>query len=683
MKKITQIFLLLVCAPAFGDEGMWTLENFPADAVKEKYGVDITDDWLTSVRSSVARLDGGCSASFVSETGLVLTNHHCATRCIARNSSAERDLEKDGFLASSTDEELSCPAFTLSVLIDATEVTEQIVAGTGQLDDAAANEAREKAMKRLVRDCEQNSPYKCEAKDLYRGGQYWLYRYKRYNDVRLVFAPESDIAAFGGDPDNFNFPRWCLDMTFLRVYEDGQPAQTPNFLEWREEGLEPGEAMFVAGRPGSTQRLLTVSDLIFLRNVTLPAVLLRYSELRGRLIQFSATSDEAYRISQTLLQSLENSLKVYRKRLDALHDDELFARKSTEEAALQQAVASNDQMADAVGTAWRDIEESNRTLLSFYDEYYFIENRGAFGGALFRHARNLLRWADESQKPNEDRLKEFTDERATRLRQVTLADRPIYAELEFLQLSFSLDKMREYLGPDSLFVKQILGDSSPEEVARRVVDGTRLADAAVRKEFWDMDPVAIRASQDTMIQLALAVDADARALRKRYEDEVVAPSDLAYERIARARFQIYGTNRYPDATFTLRVSYGAKTGWNEKNKTIRPWTTVSELFPRVTGDPPFRLPESWQDARESLDGDTRFNWVGTTDIIGGNSGSPALDADGRIVGLVFDGNIHSISGAYWYDEKLNRTVSVHPGIMIESLRKIYGADHLLKEMGLD
>jgi len=676
------VISLLFAFPSSADEGMWTLDNFPKATVKDKYGVDISDKWLETVKSSVARLDSGCSGSFVSSGGLVLTNHHCALSCISQNSSTDADLETEGFVATGTGEELSCPTDRISVLIETEEITDRVTTATSGKGDVEAGDLRRQLLKRAVQDCEEDSGLKCESVSLYSGGQHWLYKYKRYDDVRLVFAPEGDIAAFGGDPDNFNFPRWCLDMSLLRVYENGEPAKTPNYLEWREEGLAPGEAMFVAGRPGRTQRLLTVSDLKFLRDVTIPQWLLRNVELRGRYIQYSTAGGEAYRTTQAPLQGLENGIKVQRKRLDALHDDEMLMQKAEAERALQTAIAGDPKLSAEVGAAWADIERAKETYVGFRDDYYFIEAGGAFSSRLFDYARTLVRKAAEQERPNEDRLRPYTDAALPRTRQLTLAVRPFYPELEKLRLSFSLDKMREILGPDSQYVHQILGKNTPEALAAMLIEKSRLGDPEVRAGLWDADLASLKASDDPMIQMALNVDGQARALRKRYEDEVEAPSDLAYEKIAKARFAINGTSDYPDATFTLRVSYGAHEGWEEKGSEVRPWTTVEELFPRVTGAAPFRLPESWSDAREKIDSGVKFNYVGTTDIIGGNSGSPVIDKNGKLAGLIFDGNIHSISGSYWFDAAKNRSVAVHPEIMIESMRSLYDADHLLMEMGI-
>lgn len=679
---ILLVTLLVISIPSSADEGMWTLDNFPKMAVKERYGVDINDAWLETVKRSVARMDSGCSASFVSPNGLVLTNHHCSVSCISQNSSIESDLEAGGFLAARPEDEVSCPTDRISVLMETEEITQHVAQATAGKDDAEAGEVRRQTLKRTVQECEETSGLKCESVSLYNGGQHWLYKYKRYDDVRLVFAPERDIAAFGGDPDNFNFPRWSLDMTLMRVYEDGKPANTPNHLEWREKGLTSGEAMFVAGHPGNTQRLLTVSDLKFRRDVSIPQWLLRNVELRGRYIQYASAGGEAYRTTQEPLQTVENGIKVLRKELDALHNDEMFSQKAAAERELKAAIAANSKLAADIGTAWDDIERANDTYLRFRDDYIYIEAGVAFSGRLFDYARTLVRRAAEAGKANEDRLRPYTEAALPRTKQLTLADRPFYPEMETLQLSFSLDKMRENLGPDSPFVHQVLGRKSPAALAEELVSATQLDDPAVRTKLWEADLATIEAYADPMIRLALDIDEQARALRKRYEDEVEAPTDLAYEKIAKARFAIQGTTDYPDATFTLRVSYGAHEGWNEKGVDVRPWTTVSELFPRVTGDTPFRLPDSWADAKDTMAGDTKFNYVGTTDIIGGNSGSPVIDKDGKLVGLIFDGNIHSISGSYWFDSELNRSVAVHPQVMLESLRSIYKADHLLSEMGI-
>lgn len=689
MKRVAITVLgALLAGVVASDEGMWTLDNFPARTVHERYGVDIDSAWLEKVQHATARIEGGCTGSFVSPEGLVLTNHHCVSRCINQLSTAERNVAADGFQARTASDEVRCEAEQLSVLTGVEEITDRVVQATAGKTDAEANEARKQVLTQIEQQCEETSRQtpggerSCESVSLYHGGQYFLYRYKRYDDVRLVFVPESDIAAFGGDPDNFNFPRWCLDMAFLRAYENGQPARTPHFLKWRREGTEAGEVVFVSGHPGATRRLLTVAELEHLRQVVLPDWLMRYVELRGRLIQFSRQSEEAHRIAQSPLLRYENGIKVQRNRLQALLEGELLARKAVEERELQAAVAASPAMQEAYGTAWGDIAKALAAYRTFRDEHVFVEGGAGFNSDLFAYARDLVRVAAESRKPNQERLREYTESALPQLKQRTLAARPIYPDLEQLTLSFSLEKMREFLGPDSPMVRRVLGAASPEALAAELVAGSRLDDPQERERLWDAGLGAIEASDDPMIRLALKLEPDSRALRKRYEDEVEAPQQVASEKIAKARFSTQGTARYPDATFTLRVTFGTVAGWEEKGEQVAPFTTMERLFERTTGSPPFRLPPSWVGAKASLDLATRFNLVATTDIIGGNSGSPMIDRRGDLVGLVFDGNIHSIAGDYWFDERNNRTVAVHPAVMLEALKLVYGAERLLLELGM-
>ena len=425
---------------------------------------------------------------------------------------------------------------------------------------------------------------------------------------------------------------------------------------------------------------MTVAELKYTREVVLPHWLMRYGELRGRLIQFAKTGDEAHRITQTPLLSYENAIKVRRNHLRALLDDSLIARKQTQEHQLREAVAADAEMHQAYGSAWDEIAEALTRYQTFREDHLFIEEQVGFNSGLFGYARTLVRAAAERQKPNEDRFREYRDTALPRMKQVTLAARPIYPALEELTLSFSLDKLREFLGPDSRYVKDVLGSESPDALAAQLVSGSRLGDANVREALWEGGQQAIDASDDPMIELALQLEPEARALRKRYEEEVEAPIELASEKIAAARFAIQGTSRYPDATFTLRVTYGSVQGWVEQGEPVAPFTTLRRAFGRATGNEPFRIPDSWIAVQDQLDMDTRFNLVATTDITGGNSGSPLIDRDGNLVGLVFDGNIHSIAGDYWFDEAKNRTVAVHPAVMLEALDVVYGADQLLFEL---
>lgn len=680
--------LLAVPAAALGEAGMWTFHDFPVALVKHEYGADISSAWLERVRGATIRLSN-CTASFVSPDGLILTNHHCAQACLDDHSTAAHNLVKDGFLARSREQELRCGTQIADVLMETENITEKVTAALRGLDERRANGARKRTLTQLEQACEQDSrhdrlgPLKCESVDLYQGGQYWLYKYHRYDDVRLVFAPESAVAAFGGDPDNFQFPRWCLDMSVLRAYgPDGRPAATPNFLSFRPEGANAGELVFVAGHPGSTDRLLTVAQLETLRDVDLPSWLLRAAELRGRYIEFGKMSAENHRIVEDPLDGIENSIKVRRGEFEALLDDRLLQHKREEEAQLRARIAADPQLAAATGDPWADIARAQQHQRELYLPYAFLEEEGGFNSRLFNYARALLRAAAERPKPNTQRLREYTDAQLPRDQQRLLAPVPVYPELEKLRLSFGLERMREWLGPDAPVVRQLLVKDSPDTLAARVVDGTRLADPQLRRQLWEGGAAALDASHDPMIELARSVDAESRAVRRRREDEVEAPEEAAAEKIARARFAIYGTSVPPDATFTLRLNFGTVQGWRENGREIAPFTHLSGLFERATDQEPFRIPESWTVQRSQLDMHTRFNLCSSNDITGGNSGSPLIDRDGRIVGLIFDGNIDSIAGAYWYDPEFNRSVSVDPAIIIEGLRKVYRADTLLTEMGL-
>ena len=667
---------------AYADEGMWTVDNFPTDKVAGKYGVQIGDRWLQAAQLATTRLENGCTGSFASVDGLVLTNNHCTWSCIRNLSTADRNLSDLGFMAATNNEEMQCPGQQVSVLVDTDDVTAKVTAATRGLADAEANDARKAALTNLESTCESSAhgELRCEAVTLYNGGQYFIYKYKRYDDVRLVFAPELDIAAFGGDPDNFNFPRWDLDMSFLRVYENGKPAKTPNFFKWRKSGPAAGEPVFITGHPGSTDRSLTVSQLKFQRDVSIPLYLYRYNEFRGRLLAWQNTSDDAAREVQQRILGIENGIKVRRNQLKALQNDVMMAKKMADENALREWVMSNDEMRAAYGGAWDLIDGAMTAYRNFYEDYLFIESGAAFGGSLFDYARTIVRGTAEREKPNAERLRAYTDAALPQREAGLFAARPVNMGYEELSLTFSLDKMREWLGPDSAYVHKILGNDSPASLAEKLVTGSKLDDPAVRKALWEGGVAAVEASDDPMIRLALAIDPDARALRKRYETEVEAPESRGAEMIADARFAAFGTDTYPDATFTLRVTYGSVQGWLEKGEMVDPFTRTSRLYERATGERPFMLPPSWIRARESLDPETPFNFAATTDITGGNSGSPIISATGELVGLAFDGNIHSIAGDYWFDASMNRTVGVDTAIILEALDKVYRADHLLGEL---
>lgn len=678
---------LLSAAGVQADEGMWTFQSFPAAAVAREYGVRITPQWLDRVRLATVRLTH-CTASFVSPDGLILTNHHCAQDCLEAHSTREHSLVETGYLAEERSRELRCAAQSADVLVAMRDVTREVRQAIEGLDAEAANAQRRRTLTELEHSCESESrsdpstgPLECEAVDLYEGGRYFLYEYHHYDDVRLVFAPEADIAAFGGDPDNFEFPRWCLDMALLRAYEGGRPASTPHHLKIDFAGPRAGEPVFVAGHPGSTERELTVDQLITRRDAELPSYLLRASELRGRYIQFGLESDGARRIAETPLTFLENRLKVARVELDALHDDAQLARKRAEEVALERRIAADPALRQATGEPWADIARAEQAERRLDLRYTLIEDGAGFDGRLFRYARVLVRAAAERTKPDPARLRDYTESRLHELEQQVKAAVPVHPDLERITLSLGLARMQEWLGPDDPLVRQVLGADSPQTLADRLVAGSKLADPAVRRALWDGGARAVAVSRDPMIELARLVDPQARALRERYQEEVEAPERAAAQRIAQARFAVLGTSVYPDANFTLRLSYGAVRGWTEGDEPVEPFTRLERLFERATGAEPFRLPQRWAAARSRLDPRTPFNFCTDNDIVGGNSGSPVLDGRGDIVGLVFDGNIHSISGAFWFDESKNRAVAVDTAIMREALSEVYHADRLVAELG--
>jgi hypothetical protein len=679
LQRLLASLLISVPVAATADEGMWTFDNFPAAAVKQTYGVDVTPAWLDRVRLATVRL-GGCSASFVSPDGLILTNHHCVSACLAELSSAGQDRLKDGFLAGSREQELRCPTQAADVLMRIEDITAKVNAATQGMDDQAAGEARKKALTQIEQACEQaagtQDPRRCESVKLYKGGQYFLYQYKRFQDVRMAFAPEAAIAAFGGDPDNFQFPRWALDMALLRAYENGKPVKSPDFLRINWDGPAENEPVFVSGHPGSTDRLMTVAQLEALR-ATIPQWLLRSAELRGRYIQFAQGGAENARIVADPLHKLENGIKVRRKQLDALLDGTMMAQKAQSEADLRaRAGLAGEQ------DPWEQTAAAARRSLELSLPYTYLESAAGFNGTLFSHARTLVRAAAERPKPNDERLREFRESALPLVEQRLLATVPIYPEREEITMSLGFMRLRELLGPDHPLVVRLLRSTSPEALAADLVAKTRLGDPAYRRQLWEGGAAAIAASDDPMIRLAAAVDVDARAIRKRYEDEVEAPIDAAAERIAAARFAAYGTSLYPDATFTLRLNYGTVRGWEEGGQAVPPFTRLARAYERHTGADPFRLPDRWLEARERLDLQTKFNLSTDNDIVGGNSGSALINAQGEVVGLMFDGNIHAISGSYWFDPVRNRSVAVHPAIMRAALTQVYGATALADELGL-
>ena len=681
MTRLLALLVLLAAGLARADEGMWTFNNFPSDLVKTRYGFAPGKEWLEKVRLASARIAGGCSASFVSPTGLVMTNHHCVRECVQQLSTPKADYIDKGFAAATAQQERQCPAMEVNRLVEISDVTEQVTKATQGKEGAAFRDAQRAELARLEKGCASAPDVRCDVVSLYRGGQYNLYKYQRFQDVRLVFAPEEAIAFFGGDPDNFEFPRYDYDVAFVRVYQDGKPAKVDHWLRWSARGAQPGELTFVSGHPGGTSRLLTVAQFLYQRDYALPERLFQLAQLRGMLDEFQQRGPELARVSTNLKFGVENAYKALAGQREALVDREFFAKKVAEEQKLRDWVKADPERQKRFGAAWDNIARATDTLRDMRVRLRLLEQGAGAGSDLFSHARLLARSAEELPKPNEQRLEEFAESRQPELEQQLSSPAPVYPQLEQALLTFYLVRLREQLGPDEPVVKKVLGKQSPEALARKLVSGSKLASPQVRRQLYQGGPEALRAAKDPMLELVRSLDAEARAIRERYEQEVASVLDKNGELIARARFEAYGTSTYPDATFTLRLSFGQVKGFAEDGKQVEPFTFLSGLYERATGEPPFRLPPSWLKAKPRLELQTPFNFVSTNDIIGGNSGSPIFNKEAEIVGIVFDGNRQSLGGEYGFDETGNRTVSVHSEGILEGLRKVYDARRLLEELG--
>ena len=685
MKRVSifAICLFAVCSASYAAEGMWTLDNLPMKEFKARYGFAPDAKWIGHVQRSALRLAGGCSGSFISPDGLVLSNHHCARECVQQISTADKDYISKGFYAKKTEDEVMCPQIELNRLDAISDVTARVKGATKGLDGEAYSKAQKAEKSKVEADCvgDDKQHTRCDVIELYHGGVYDLYKYHRFQDVRLVFVPEETAAFFGGDPDNFNFPRYDLDMSLLRAYEDGKPAKTTDYFPFSANGAQAGELVMTLGNPGSTQRQLTIAQLERVRDDDLTQNTWYLSELRGMLNQYAALGKEQARTSEDDRFGVENSLKAFKGELESLQDPEVFAYKRKQENELRGFVDADKARKAKFGNAWNAIAKAEAEFRQFDTRYRFIEGGRAFYSDYYRYARLLVRGAAERNKPNAERLREYTESALPGVTQRLFADAPVYPQLEESTLGWSLTKLREWMGADDAFVRDVLGNESPEAMAKRMVAGTKLGDPKARKALWDGGQAAIDASTDPFILFAKKVDPEARALRKRYENDVESVENKNAELLAQARFGKYGTSVFPDATFTLRLSDGVVKGWTTaKGNTVPPFTDFAGAFARDTGSAPFLLPKSWHDAKGKIDLAQRLNFVCTNDIIGGNSGSPVINRNADVVGLVFDGNIESLGGAFWFDERVNRSVEVHSGAILEALRKIYGADRIADEI---
>ena len=677
--------LLLVGATAAprADEGFWPYNAVPKAAIKQAYGFEVTDEWLQHVRLSSVRF-GGASGSFVSADGLVLTNHHVGRGAVQQLSTPQRDLIKNGFSAKTRADELKVPAMELNVLQSMEDVTARVNAavkdGTSQADAFAARRA---ATAQIEKESTDTTGLQSSVVTLYQGGLYHLYRYKKYMDVRLVFAPEQRIAFFGGDPDNFTYPRYNLDITMFRVYKNDKPAKIEHYLKFSSAGTKEGDLVFTSGHPGGTQRLFTVANLEYLRDVGLPMSLDRLERMRASRLRYGALGAEQARQVQSEVFGIENSLKSLRGQLKGLKDPAVMALKQKSEADLRKSVDADPKARAAFGSAWGDIAAARKAATAMNTDMMYLEGAQGLDTRLFSVARNIVRFVDEREKPNADRLPEYTEARLATFERQLYSPAPVYLDAEKAKLADSLAYMAEKLGADHALVKQTLDGKTPEARAAELIAGTTLADVSARKALVDGGKAAVAASTDPLIQLARAIDAPSRDVRKRSEDQVSSVDRDAYAKIAQAVFATRGTSAYPDGTGTLRLSYGQVKGYQEDGKTIAPYTDYAGLYAREQqfgGKPPFDLPKAWVDKKAALDPKVPFNFVSTNDIVGGNSGSPLVNRNAEFVGIAFDGNIQSLPGYFIYDGSINRTVSVDSRGILEALRKVYDAGALVDEL---
>ena len=693
MRRFPLVSGFLVCvfvtAQALADGGLWLYNEFPKEKVQAKYGFSPTQTWLDHLRLSSVRFNNGGSGSFVSPDGLTFTNHHIGEECIQQLSAAGHDYVKTGFYAKTQADEAKCPDLELNELAGIEDVTakvrESVRPGTSAADAAQLQRA---AMAAIEQDCVKSTGLRCDVVTLYSGEVYNLYKYKKYTDVRLVFAPEQQMAYFGGDPDNFNYPRYDLDVAFFRVYENNRPAHIENYLRWSRAGVKEGDLIFVSGNPGSTGRLLTVSQLELLRDMDYPIRLTFYRHTLDALKAFSSQSAENARIASDDNQTLENSFKAVTGYLQALEDKNLMAGKREEERKIRTEYKSNNP---AAPDPWQEIANAVEVEKKIYKPLAYLEyntqvsfqRMRGLNSELARFARILVRVTAEKTKPSAERLREYRDSALPSLEQGLFSPAPIYKSLEISELTASLKMMQETLGSDDADVKKILNGKTPAQAAIDFINGTKLDDVAVRKQLYEGGVAALQASTDPLITVMRAIDPDVRRLRKEYDDQVDAVLRRGGAAIAKARFARSGFTQPPDAGFTLRLSYGAIKGYVEKGKPVPYFTTMGAVFPYAAehdNQPPYQLPESWVRAKTKLDPKTPLNFVSTADSIGGNSGSPTVNKDGELVGILFDGNIESLAWNFSFTDEVARSIHVDCRGIQEALRNIYGAVGLANEL---
>jgi hypothetical protein len=676
--------LLLAAVPAvFGDEGMWLFTNPPREHLKKRYDFDITSEWLEHVQKSSVRFNSGGSGSFVSADGLVMTNHHVGADCLQKMGDEKHNYYRDGFHARTQADERKCDDLELNVLISIEDVTERVKAAVKpDMAPDKAFAARRAVMAEIEKESLDKTKLRSDVVTLYQGGQYHLYRFKKYTDVRLVFAPEQQIAFYGGDPDNFEYPRYDLDMCFFRVYEDGKPAKIEHYLKWSKDGAKKDELIFVSGHPGRTDRLATLAELDYLRDTGFPFLLQRLNRWEVLLMAFSGRSEENARQAKELLFGVQNSRKARVGGLAALLDPALMARKKEQEKTYR-AKANDDEALKDARTAWDRIAKAQQIRAANIRKYTLLEGAVGFNSELFGLARTLLRAAEELPKPSNQRLREFRDSNLESLQFQLFSPAPIYDNYERVKLADALTFLAGELGYDNELVRNVLAGKSPSERAYELIKGTKLKDVALRKRLYEGCEKGNLNVDDPMIALAKLVDPEARAVRKVMETDVEEVQRQAYGDIAKVKFALEGTSTYPDATFTLRLAFGQVKGYEENGKQVPFETTFAGLYQRaeeMKNRPPFDMPPRWVEKKDKLNLKTALNFVCTADIIGGNSGSPVINQRAEVVGLIFDGNIQSLILDFAYSDDQARAVSVHSAGIVEALRKVYDADELADEL---
>ena len=679
-------------ASAFADEGMWLFNALPLKQLKEKYQVEPTPQWLEHLQKATVRFNSGGSGSFVSANGLVITNHHVGADCLQKFGDEQHNYLRDGFYAKTQADEKKCVDLELNVLISIEDVTARVNSAVkpGMSSDAAAG-ARRNAIAQIEEESKEKTRLRSDVVTLYQGGTYHLYRYKRYDDVRLVFAPEQQMAFFGGDPDNFEYPRYDLDICLFRVYENGRPAKIDNFLKFNPRGPNDGELTFVSGSPGKTDRQLTLDELADMRDRYLPYVLRMFNRREVLEMSYSARSFENARKARDDLFGDQNNRKRYDGYLAGLLDPQTWSALQTREQRLRDAIARDPKFKSAI-SAYDRIKDALTEIAKNAPLYNYLEQerpitigyRGprALSGNLFKYARLLMRAVDERAKPNGERIPQFRDSARESLELDLFSTEPIYDDYEILRLTDSLTDFASQFGADNPLVQKILAGKSPHARAVDLVTRTKLKDVAVRKELYAKDAAALQAAHDPMIDLARMIDGPAREARKIYDAQEEIKKQ-AYSEIAKARFAIEGASNYPDATFTLRLSYGTVRGYEQDGKQIPAFTDFAGLYQRFTehdNKPPFDLPQRWIDKKANLNLVTKFNFVSDADIIGGNSGSPVVNKANEFVGIIFDGNIQSLVLDCIYTDKQARAVSVDSAAIIEALRNVYEARPLVDEL---